>query len=648
MINLDKLVVADIETLHNCFILNVRDVKTGSKKEFVLFNDKEYEDQPLKLFNFLKNCVKNNYTLITYNGLRFDLQVLHYFYDWCLDKQDPLYQFESSFIISKLYEKAQAIIAVQEDNEEMFKYLVSEKDLFMPTIDLMKQLHYDSKAKRTSLKWIEFSMQYPTIQDMPISHEDDITLEDIPTVLEYCWNDVDATYEFFNNVKHETELRLQMSKEYKIPLINDSEPSMVRKIFGKFICNEMGITYSKLKELKTIRKDIAFKDIIFSYVRFITDEFKEVLAVFKHTTLDCNPHSKDKFKHTFNFKGMDIEFGLGGIHACTKSGVYTPTEEEVIEDADVTSFYPMLAIKNNIRPEHLGEAFNKVYPMIFEERQKYPKKDPRNYVYKIVLNSAYGLSKEINSYLYDPKFTYSITLNGQLSLLMLVEALNMAIPGIEFLQMNTDGITYKYNKQYTEKVRKICAWWEKTTQLSLEYFYYSKMVINDVNNYLAVYLNGDVKKKGLFETNMAYHKNPSALIIPKALATFFIEDIPVQDYIKNKENSIFDYCLGVKKKSNFSLDLIRNYNFAEVIEPQQKVCRYYVSEQSETSGLLVKNFNDGRRVSVEANTQVEPLYTIKPDMYEVNRYNINYEYYIKECNKIIENIKPSTVQQSLF
>jgi hypothetical protein len=38
-----------------------------------------------------------------------------------------------------------------------------------------------------------------------------------------------------------------------------------------------------------------------------------------------------------------------------------------------------------------------------------------------------------------------------------------------------------------EKYLEICKEWEKLTQLSLEHDQYQKMVIKDVNNYLAVY-----------------------------------------------------------------------------------------------------------------------------------------------------------------
>lgn len=650
-INLNKLIVYDIETLVNCFIICCKDYKTGSKKEFIIYNDKQFDNQPVELLRFMKNSIKAGYTFVGFNNLGFDAQVLTYFYEWATQKRDPLINFENDFIITALYDKAQSIIQLQ-DSPDKFKNLYSEQDLFAPQIDIFKQLHYDRPQKATSLKWVQFSMRYPTIEEMPIGHDEKISKEDINTVLEYCWNDVDSTFEFFNKVKFETELRIQLGEEYQVDITNASEPKMVRDIFGKFLCKEMDLPYSKLRKMQTVRKYVNLKDVIFPYVKFQTKEFKDVLDVFNKVSVACapghEPKEESKFAYTFRFRDMEVALGLGGIHACVKSGIYEPKENEVLEDADGTSFYPMLAIKNNLRPEHLGSAFNVVYPMMFAERQKYDKKDPRNYVFKIILNSAYGLSKEINSYLYDPKFTYGITINGQLSLLMLVEALSMSVPDIRFLQMNTDGVTYIYDKKHTEMVRKICAWWEKTTKINLEYAYYKKMVIMDVNNYMAIYTNGSAKKKGLFETEMPFHKNPSSLIIPKALEQYFLNNLTPKEFIFNKENSIFDFCNGTKKKSNFKLNLLRNFGGIEIIEEQQKVTRYIISKQTDNSGLLVKDFNDGRRIAVEANKLVIPLNKINESNLKAIDYPIDFDYYLKETNKLIELIEPSVKQTTLF
>lgn len=644
-INLDKLIVLDIETLINCFIVCCRDFKTGKKKEFIFFDHKDYEDEPLKFYKFLRNCVKNNYTFVTFNGINFDMQVLHYYYEWCSQKVDPLYTLETSEIIRYLYDEAQRVINIPE--EERYKFLIPEKDFFAPTIDVYKQKHYDRPAKATSLKWVQFTMQYPNVEDMPIEHDEHITKDDIETVLEYCWNDVDSTYEFFDRIKFETDLRYNLSVDYKLNLINASEPRMAREVFGKYLCDEMGITYQELRTMKTIRKFVKFKEIIFPYVKFYTPQLQQVLKDFKEVVIDCNPHSKQSFKYSFNYNGLKVDLGLGGIHSCITPGVYTPAEDEDCLDVDVKSMYPRIGIENRIKPAHLGDVFVNVYDNMYVERTKYDKKDPRNYILKILLNSTYGLSSEINSYFYDKQYTYSITINGQLSLLMLVEALYASIPDIKILQKNTDGVTFIYKKKYAEKVAKICSWWEGATKLELEYARYKKMIIVDVNNYIGVYTDGNVKKKGLFETKIEYHKNPSYLVIPKALEAYFVNDIHYVDFIKNHE-SIYDFCGAVKRKKGFKLNLYKQLNNTELCEEQQKVTRYFISRPTEDAGLLVKDFHDGRKVSVLANTLIQPLNKIKPEFTHPERYKINYDWYINEVRKIVEQIEPKAIQKTLF
>jgi len=643
-INLEKLVIYDIETGINSLIFNFKDYATKVKKSFVIFQHKNYEDQPLKLFKFLKSLVRNNYTLVGFNVINFDGQVLNEFYEWSCHKQDPLYQFDNSYIIDILYNKAQSIINM-EDGEKA-KNLVYETKLFIPHIDLYKQLHYDRPTKATGLKWVEFAMNYPIIQEMPYEHDQILTYEQLQENIEYCWNDVEATEEFFKRVKHETELRLNLSSQYNLNLVNASEPKMAREIFAYYLTSAMGISYSELKKLKTFEKTLHLKEIIFPYIKFITPELKKVFQEIKETTIDITPNTSPKFSYSFNYHGLKVDLGLGGIHSCIKSGVYQPEEDEEIRDYDVTSMYPMLAIQNKIKPRHLGDIFCEVYNNLFLERKKYEKKDPRNYILKIVLNSLYGLSSEINSYLYDRRFTYTITINGQLSLLMYAEALYLAIPTIKILQKNTDGITFVIKKNDISKLEKVNKWWESTTKLSFEMATYSKMVIMDVNNYIAQYVSGEVKKKGLFETEMAYHKNPSNLIIPKALEQYFINNLTCKEYIYNPKNSIFDYCAGVKKKQNFQLNLVQHYQLAEIVTEMQKVCRFFVTTSKENGGLLYKDFNDGRRVSVVANTMVQPLDVVQQK--EVNNYSVDYSYYEKECRKVIEQIQPTVQQKTLF
>lgn len=100
---------------------------------------------------------------------------------------------------------------------------------------------------------------------------------------------------------------------------------------------------------------------------------------------------------------------------------------------------------------------------------------------KLSLNGAYGKSNESTSWLYDPMFTMQITLNGQLMLTMLAEILVDNIEECEVLQVNTDGITVRINKNEKYNYGELCNHWEALTGLELEFVEYSKMVIRDVN-----------------------------------------------------------------------------------------------------------------------------------------------------------------------
>jgi hypothetical protein len=62
------------------------------------------------------------------------------------------------------------------------------------------------------------------------------------------------------------------------------------------------------------------------------------------------------------------------------------------EDWDVESYYPSLAIANGLYPEHLGEAFVKVYADMKNDRTSFKKGTPENAMLKLALNGAYGKS----------------------------------------------------------------------------------------------------------------------------------------------------------------------------------------------------------------------------------------------------------------
>jgi hypothetical protein len=116
---------------------------------------------------------------------------------------------------------------------------------------------------------------------------------------------------------------------------------------------------------------------------------------------------------------------------------------------------------------------------------------------------------------------------------------------------NTDGLEFLVDEQDEKLFYEICKEWEDLTSLQLETVEYDKMIIGDVNNYIAVYTDGKTKCKGRFEfEELALHKNKSHLIIPKALYAYFIFGKDPKDFLEENRN-IFDYCAGAKLKGNW-------------------------------------------------------------------------------------------------
>jgi len=178
------------------------------------------------------------------------------------------------------------------------------------------------------------------------------------------------------------------------------------------------------------------------------------------------------------------------------------------------------------------------------------------------------------------------------------------------------------------------------TGLTFEFNQYSKMVIRDVNNYSCQKLDGTKKYKGAFEIDKLFHKNPSMRIVPIALSKYFYEDIPIKETIKNHTN-IYDYCLRLRVNKGWKAGLkyINDDQFLETKE-LSKNTRYYISNHG---GTLVKlNENDGRVSGVSVGFVTTPFNKyIEKDMKD---YDINYNFYIKECNKILKQIESKQIE----
>jgi hypothetical protein len=625
----------DYETLCSCFIAVFEGVKS---EEPIIFTIHESKNEILELVTFLERNIAYDEWHVSFNGIGFDSQITEHI----LRNKEQLLEQSGDTIARFIYRKAQDVIN-RSNNGEFQEY--SPRDLSIRQLDVFKLNHWDNNAKRSSLKWIQYTMDWHNIIDMPIHHTTEVTTEQIPEIIRYCINDVKSTKQIMFLCKDQIDLRRNLTDEYGIDLYSASEPRISKELFLLFLSKQTGIKKYELRQMRTNRLKITVRDIILPYIEFKTATFQNLLKKFQDVVIYPG-ETKGGFKYSVRYKGVQTDFGLGGVHGARSTKVYEANQEMIIMTSDVTSFYPNLAIRNKWAPAHLPkEEFCNLYEWFFEERKKIPKKDPKNYVYKIILNSTYGLSNDENSFLYDPEFTMRITINGQLSLTMLYEMICEEIPNALPLMQNTDGLETMIPKQYEDKYMEICRRWEKLTNLQLEHDKYSKIILGDVNNYIAITEDGKSKCKGRFEfANLAMHKNKSFLVIPRAIHAYFVDGIKPEDYIKSVTN-IFDFCGGVKIKGDWSFYEHKVVSGEYLIEKVQHTIRYFISNTG--SKVIKKNNTDNREIQIEAGKWLQTLmidYKEKP----FSEYDINYDYYLDKINKEIRDLEPIITQLSLF
>lgn len=350
----------DLETL-DYFTATFVDRDSDEIRTFVISTTK---DQRKELFEFLETEVEG---LIGYNSIFFDAQIIEYMYRYpnCTAENIRSYAY-----------------AITQDNNR--RPDVAENNLRHKHLDLFRALSLSVKAKRTSLKWTEYQIDFDNIEDMP-SQGEGANWEEM--VLSYNLNDVLATKAlYFKNI-HEIELRKTLTKREGINLMNSTEPDMAKKLFAKYLSKAMGISEWDLRSMGTDRNVVKVSDIIFPYIEFKTEKLQQVLEAFKKLELG----KKDKFDLEITWQGIPVTYGLGGIHASPNNKIIESTDTHIIKSCDATSYYPHLMFKNDLCPEHLPkEIFLPLYEGFYQERKLIPKKDPRNYILKILLNASYG------------------------------------------------------------------------------------------------------------------------------------------------------------------------------------------------------------------------------------------------------------------
>ena len=253
-----------------------------------------------------------------------------------------------------------------------------------------------------------------------------------------------------------------------------------------------------------------------------------------------------------------------------------------------------------------------------------------------------------------------------LTLTMMADMLESGLSHFYPLQFNTDGLTFIIKRSEIDLVVSLFDKLTKIDDIPYEYVEYKKMVIRDVNSYIAIDINDNVKSIGAFQDyndiikKGDYHKDLSAMIIPKALKAYFVNNIPIEETI-NKENNIYEFCYGNKGSNSYKW-MLTKYNPENGISKSElfdsRFVRYFAGGTDTLSQFWIKGAKEGTIQAVQAQTPITLLMNVpKTEILDLDKHGnhkprlnsageiiyryptLNKHWYITECYKIINQIE---------
>lgn len=600
-------------------------------------------------------------TLVAYNNKEYDDIILDYIYQ----ESAVLSSYPCSLIAATIYNQSVDKINA---NLAWFTYRkINKINQHFYTIDLMK-LNYLDKLF-VSLKQVSIIIKWPDVEELqlpPITDEerdlyyseyaDDVIDKIEPfnryihgrrmarMVIDYNINDVLATIALHKFSLKELSTRITLGEKYpqfKGRLIDASRSTAATRILLTLYANAINDKYRDIKNARTYHSVVDFSEIVNPKVKFQSPYFQKFLRKLKSTTIPCSVDGAS-YTETLNFGGVGYTFGLGGLHSIDPPGKFHSSEDGILTDADVTSYYPRIIINDRVCPAHLSiQIFIEIYEALTNLRvqAKAEVKKSLSDALKIVINAVFGMFGDSDKFLYDLYATYKVTVNGQLYLLMLAERLSLA--KFKVISANTDGILCKVPKSRKQEYEDICRKWEEDTGFNLEFTEYTKYVRTSVNDYLAATPDGKFKTKGDFVWELELTKGYSHPIVPIAIREFFINNIPVIETLQKNNNSkgIYDFCMAQKIGGQFYLLFDKIVGSDLVTTRMQKATRFFVSR---SGGALYKKYRDKpKTISVASGKNV----TIFNRAFEADSYDIDYSFYKKQCYTIIDKVLGNTESQ---
>ena len=597
-------------------------------------------------------------------------------------------------LITKLKEVSDKIISLQDDKDAFWKDreldLIRKYPLPWATVDLFKvyalnsagvNVDKDSGERKKfgkSLKQVSINLKWHNLLDFKLPPIDDeegdvyrkkdayrgmtneqlnhlitndfdryILPKYVEPMLHYNKNDVYLVCEIARQKPDEIKLRYSLGAAFNLNLLCAARSSIADKLLYKFYSERSGLSVDKFKDLRTQRTALSFNKIIFPHICFKTKQLQDLLKDMKKVVIYRT--NKDAFEKVIQFYGTTYTIATGGLHSQDRPAVLTSTDKYTYVHYDISSFYPSVMVAYNIAPKHLNNnVFVKMvdYFRLTRIKCKHTKDEDGLVVagvhnklaaeaLKIVINAIYGKFGFEMFFLFDRFAQMQVTINGQLMVMMVVEALEL--DGIHVVSANTDGIIVKLPKDKEEDFKRITDDWCAQNKLGADSERYKLFVTRDINNYFDIQSNDKVEYKGGLDPKQYLKdlkKGYDMPVVAKAVFEYFAHDTPVMETLRNHKD-ILDFCKTQNVGKQFEVVYQKVENGKVIDVHSQRHVRFYVS----TKGVIImkENVNSNQRSVLASGKPV--IILNKLDDKDISLRNIDYKYYYEEAYKIINPIK---------
>jgi len=496
----------DIEVLPN-FVLFAfkKDDEVSTFKTWGTFSEKQV--------SAIKKIVLND-TIVTFNGINYDIPILNYVL------------LKSPSVVG-IYNASKFII---EGNNSWF---TTYKKMRIGRNEMINIDHIDLKepapAVMISLKNYGTRIGSKKLWEFPLDPHKAIDKKQAKMLVKYCINDLIVTEDLYNAIKPRLDLRERLSKQYDIDLMSKSDAQIGKAIIMHELNTKSGAPTLKASYIINYKPP--------KYIKFKSKQlkilFKDIKNVEFKLSNNGSPILPDILKNRIiTMNKTSYKIAMGGLHDMNTQTSLFSDDENILIDADYSAYYPFMILTNGWYPDQLGKEYLDVYKSIVERRIK-AKKEGDTLVdksLKIVINANYGLLGNKYSPIYSPNVLLQVTLTGQLTLLMLIEKLESK--GIPVVYCNTDGIVLNCPVHLEQKALKIMKKFDALTGLNMETEYFKSVHIRDVNNFVNVSADGQIKAKGVYgETTLMKGRNTP--IVFEAIRKYLLDGTDMTQTIKS-------------------------------------------------------------------------------------------------------------------